>query len=203
MVISGFDERINSKRNESMVQKRDISKALIAESFKELMLKNPFEKITIKMITEKAGLIRPTFYNHFKDKYDLVEWIFYEEIIKEVSNLIDHGMEKEAVKYLITCIYEERGFYKKAFEITGQNCFEHIMIKHIYEICLKRVKESNGMQFAEDSILNEETVSQYYALDLVTAIKTWVIYGIEDMTVNQIIDAYHYLMTHSIYDIIQ
>lgn len=186
-----------------MIQNKEISKALIAQSFKELMLTNPFEKITIKMIADKAGLIRPTFYNHFKDKYDLVEWIFYEDIIKEVSNLIDHGMEKEAVKYLITCMYEERGFYKKAFEISGQNCFENIMIKHIYELCLKRLRAGNAMDLPEDSILSEEVVSQYYALDLVTTIKTWIIYGHEDLTVDQIIDAYHYLMTHSIYDIIR
>ena len=48
---------------------------LLAESFKELALKQPIEKITIKEITDKAGVIRPTFYNHFQDKYDLLEWI--------------------------------------------------------------------------------------------------------------------------------
>lgn len=186
-----------------MVQKRDISKALIADSFKELMLTNPFEKITIKMICDKAGLIRPTFYNHYKDKYDLVEWIFYEDIIKDVTNLIEHGMEEEATKYLITCMYEEREFYKKVFETTGQNCFEDVMRKHIYELFLKRLRSGNGMKLPADSILNEESVSQYYALGLITAIKTWVINGSEDMAVNQIIDAYHYLMKHSIYDIIQ
>ena len=48
---------------------------LLAESFKELTLKQPIEKITIKEITDKAGVIRPTFYNHFQDKYELLEWI--------------------------------------------------------------------------------------------------------------------------------
>ena len=48
---------------------------LLAESFKELALKQPIEKITIKEITDKAGVIRPTFYNHFQDKYELLEWI--------------------------------------------------------------------------------------------------------------------------------
>ena len=48
---------------------------LLAESFKELALKQPIEKITIKEITDKAGVIRPTFYNHFADKYALLEYI--------------------------------------------------------------------------------------------------------------------------------
>ena len=42
---------------------------LLAASFKELLCKAPMEKITIKDITDKAGVIRPTFYNHFTDKY--------------------------------------------------------------------------------------------------------------------------------------
>ena len=35
---------------------------LLAESFKELAKKHPIEKITIKEITDLAGVIRPTFY---------------------------------------------------------------------------------------------------------------------------------------------
>ena len=58
---------------------------LLAESFKELTLKQPIEKITIKEITDKAGVIRPTFYNHFQDKYELLEWIIMSQIIEPVS----------------------------------------------------------------------------------------------------------------------
>ena len=53
---------------------------LLAESFKELALKHPIEKITIKEITDKAGVIRPTFYNHFQDKYEIIEYILKKEI---------------------------------------------------------------------------------------------------------------------------
>ena len=40
---------------------------LLAEALKELAEKHPIEKITIKEITDRAGVIRPTFYNHFQD----------------------------------------------------------------------------------------------------------------------------------------
>ena len=47
---------------------------LLAESFKKLARTRPIEKITIREITDEAGVIRPTFYNHFQDKYELLEW---------------------------------------------------------------------------------------------------------------------------------
>ena len=50
-----------------------MTKALIGESLKVLMRNHPFEKITIKMITDEAGVIRPTFYNYFCDKYEVVD----------------------------------------------------------------------------------------------------------------------------------
>ena len=60
-------------------QGRNAIDTLLAESLKELTIKQPIEKITIKEITDKAGVIRLTFYNHFQDKYELLEWIIRTE----------------------------------------------------------------------------------------------------------------------------
>lgn len=43
------------------MERKKMTKALIGESLKVLMRNHPFEKITIKMITDEAGVIRPTF----------------------------------------------------------------------------------------------------------------------------------------------
>ena len=39
----------------------------------ELMNRLPFEKITVRLICEKAGVNRSTFYAHYTDIYDMVE----------------------------------------------------------------------------------------------------------------------------------
>ena len=52
--------------------KKELTKDLLALSFKELIMKMPFEKITVKMITDGADVIRPTFYKHFQDKYEII-----------------------------------------------------------------------------------------------------------------------------------
>ena len=54
----------------------------------ETTVKTPFEKITIKQITDGAGVIRVTFYNHFQDKYDLLEWIVATEILDPVRRIL-------------------------------------------------------------------------------------------------------------------
>ena len=67
-----------------MNNRKDVHTAL-QESFKNLILKHSFDKITIKMITDAAGFIRPTFYNHYADKYEVLEEICYEDIFKSLT----------------------------------------------------------------------------------------------------------------------
>ena len=54
------------------------TKIWIADTMKRLMAKKPLEKIRVTEICRAAEIERPTFYYHFKDKYDLVAWIFFQ-----------------------------------------------------------------------------------------------------------------------------
>ena len=52
----------------------NITKQALEASLKRLLLQKPLTKITIADITEDCGVSRMTFYYHFQDIYDLVEW---------------------------------------------------------------------------------------------------------------------------------
>ena len=82
----------------------------LQESFKKLILKHNFDKITIKMITDDAGLIRPTFYNHYADKYEVLEEIFYNDIFKGSKMLIENKMPYEAIYYMFSRIESNKKF---------------------------------------------------------------------------------------------
>ena len=51
-----------------------LTKQALEESLKRLLLKKPLSKITIADLTADCGVSRMTFYYHFQDIYDLVEW---------------------------------------------------------------------------------------------------------------------------------
>lgn len=54
----------------------NITKRALATALWELMKEVPFDKIQVANICERCGMNRKSFYYHFKDKYDLVNWIF-------------------------------------------------------------------------------------------------------------------------------
>ena len=55
------------------------TKRALSASLKKLLVQKPLHKITINDITEDCGVNRMTFYYHFKDIYDLVDWILAED----------------------------------------------------------------------------------------------------------------------------
>ena len=57
----------------------EVTKRALEQSLKNLLLKKPLNKITINDIAEDCGINRMTFYYHFKDIYDLVEWSCLED----------------------------------------------------------------------------------------------------------------------------
>mgnify|MGYP000843495717 FL=1 len=62
-----------------------ITKRALEQSLKNLLQQKPLSKITISDITEDCGVNRMTFYYHFKDIYDLVDWIMVEDAAKALE----------------------------------------------------------------------------------------------------------------------
>ena len=65
------------------------TKQLIKNALIGLCQKQSFRKISVQKITHEAKINRQTFYYHFKDIYDLLEWIYKNEVIDEIDNKDD------------------------------------------------------------------------------------------------------------------
>ena len=116
---------------------------VLAESLIELSAKKPIDKITIKEITDKAGVIRPTFYNHFQDKYELIEWIIKNELLEPIKPLLNAGMIFEAIVLMLNNISANSVFYKKALKLEGAVTFNQIAMKCVCEMFMNIISEKS------------------------------------------------------------
>ena len=62
-----------------------LTKKSLARSLKSLMKTTPLHKISVKDVVQDCSLNRQTFYYHFHDIYDLVEWIYKTEAVESIS----------------------------------------------------------------------------------------------------------------------
>ncbi len=100
----------------------NITKNALAAALKRLMKSRGFEKISVSEICEECGMNRKSFYYHFKDKFDLVNWIFYDEFLAGLQ-VATYENGWDAMKDLCRRFYEDRDFYLAALKIEGQNSF--------------------------------------------------------------------------------
>ena len=122
-----------------------ITKKVIAYSFKDLMNKMPFAKITVSDIMKQADLRRQTFYYHFQDKYELIEWIYISDTHENISDFLDYEKWDAILDRLFLYFYRERKFYRNAFTYYEDNGFTQSLFENLQALYLK--------------ILNDETVT--------------------------------------------
>ena len=175
----------------------------MAESFKELACRQPVEKITIKQITDKAGVIRPTFYNHFQDKYELLEWIMKKQILEPIRPLIFAGMVDEGMMLMFTTIEKEKEFYGKAIKLEGQNSFESIIKKCIQDTLLEVLQWEPGEKGnARYPWLTLEHIAEFYAQSMCFTIVKWIESGLS-ISPREITDIYNYIMSHPMNEVLK
>jgi probable dihydroxyacetone kinase regulator len=180
--------------------KRSID-TLLAESFKELAAKQPIEKITIKEITDRAGVIRPTFYNHFQDKYELLEWII-EQLLGTIEPLVQNGLINEALVLLFTNIQKEKEFYSRACRLEGQNSFASIVQKCVEQLLLRTIGKANTGKTPKYAWLTPERIAEYYAQSMCYVVITWIKSGMT-ASPRELAEIYDYIIKRSMADVLK
>lgn len=139
-----------------------LTKKIFAQALKELMQTRSFEKISIADITQACGMNRNSFYYHFKDKYELVNWIFFTEITKEITaNSSKELTTWEVLNKIAHYFYQNRSFYINVFQYQGQNSFS----TYFKEALKSMIDEKTTAAFTETIDPEFENLYQNWLLD--------------------------------------
>lgn len=152
------------------------TKYMIAQGMKTLLETKSFEDISVGDLARECRISRNTFYYHFKDKYDIINWIFYSEItpiIREAS------IENWSEGLLRLCRYmqQNKSFYIKVLHVQGQNSF----IEGLMEFYMNMV-QNLLLNVKADKILSQEqirVISHFYAFGLAGVLMDWAKDGME------------------------
>ncbi len=134
---------------------------------KKLMQEKPFEKISVSDICGDCGINRKSFYYHFRDKYDLVNWIFYVGFIGGMD-LSSYQTGWDWMEDICRYFYKERVFYRAALKIEGQNSFKDYLIETVWPIAqffMQDILPGNG---------GDEFFITFMIDSLVTSLVRWL-----------------------------
>ena len=108
-----------------------VIKRVLASTLKEIAEKKSLSKITINDLTQACDVSRQTFYNNFKDIYDLVEWIYLKEVVTpiEIGKIYDKW--QDVLTSIFQYISENHVFVLNTYRSFGKGFLEKVLRQEI------------------------------------------------------------------------
>lgn len=162
----------------------DLTKRAIAESFKKLLSSRVLSKITVRDITDECGVNRQTFYYHFKDVYDLMEWIFTDETEKAMEENNASQDWRAGILALYSRMIKNRPLILNAFRSVSRDDLE----RYISSMARREISElvrqrAEGKDISHDNL---EFITDMYVYGLLGILLEWISNGMDEKYSDQI-----------------
>lgn len=158
----------------------DSAKKELSASLKKIMLTKSLNKITVTELSASCGLNRQTFYYHFKDVYNLVEWTFKEEL-KDALEGTDIGLDwQDGFVRVFDYAKHNRNFILNVVESIDRSIIEVNLYEEIYGLLIYYIKEREKTLGINVSPKDEKSISDFYKYPLVGFGFTWIKDGMKD-----------------------
>ena len=116
-------------------------KEQMAQSLKRLMAKKSLQKITIQEIADDCGINRYTFYYHFKDIYDLVEWSCQEDAAKALAGKKTYETWQQGFEQIFEAVLANKPFIMNVYRSVSREQVENYLYKLTYDLLEGVVEE--------------------------------------------------------------
>jgi len=169
-------------------------------SFKQLMRDHDFDSISVADIAEGARITRRGFYNHFKDKYDLVNRIFNREVFPFVLDVTNISDWYKGSIYICNYLKENQDYYRKILPLTRQNCLQEEFHK-LTEIQMELlIPEALGKKRISDE--DRLYLIEYYYNAYMGLVQKWIM-GAYDFSSEEFVMRWRSLLENSLHNFLR
>ena len=150
----------------------EVTKRALEQSLKNLLLKKPLTKITINDITEDCGINRMTFYYHFKDIYDLVEWSCLEDARKALEEKKTHDTWQEGFLNIFEAVLANKPFVMNVYRCVDREQVEKYLQPLVDRLLLDVINEEAGEMKVRDE--DKQFIAKVYAYIFIGVMLDWI-----------------------------
>lgn len=150
----------------------EVTKRALEQSLKNLLLKKPLTKITINDITEDCGINRMTFYYHFKDIYDLVEWCCEEDAARALAGQKTYDTWQQGFLQILEALRRDKAFFTSVYRSISREQLENYLYRLTYDLMMGVVEErAAGMTVRPE---DKEFIANFYKFAFVGLTLDWI-----------------------------
>ena len=149
-----------------------MTKRALVASLKELMAEKPLDKITVTDLTEHCGVNRMTFYYHFKDIYDLVEWSCQEDASRALAGKKTYETWQQGLLQIFEAVLDNKPFILNVYRSVSREQVETYLYKLTYDLLEGVVEEqAQGMSVRQE---DKDFIATLYKYMFVGLMLDWV-----------------------------
>lgn len=154
------------------------TKRALAASLKKLLLRKPLDKITVVDLAEECEVNRQTFYYHFKDIYDLIEWMCIDEASRALGGKKTYATWQEGFLQIFEAVLENKPFILNVYHSVSREQVEIYLYKLTYDLVIGVVEEeSAGMSVREE---DKRFIADFYKYAFVGLMLDWIRAGMKE-----------------------
>lgn len=150
----------------------EFTKIMIAQGTKQLLQNRSFLDLSVGDISQHCKISRTTFYYHFKDKYEVMTWIFGTEITPLIGNMISIDNWGDGMRALCHYLKENQAFYSNVIQFEGQNSLSEYLYGFYRSMVKNIILNANGGQSMEPQKIR--VVSRFYAHGMAGFLEEWI-----------------------------
>lgn len=155
-----------------------ITKNAFASSLKKMLSKKQLDKIKISDITEDCGVNRQTFYYHFKDIYDLLEWVYTNEATRAIEGKNTYDTWQQGFRKIFDYIIDNKEFVINTYNSLSREYLERYLYNETYSLLIGVVEEkAKGMSVREK---DKMFIADFYKYAFVGLVLEWVKKGMKE-----------------------
>ncbi|MDD6848494.1 TetR/AcrR family transcriptional regulator [Ruminococcus sp.] len=150
----------------------NITKRALEASLKNLLLQKPLNKITVGDIANDCGINRMTFYYHFKDIYDLIEWSCVEDATKALEGKKTYDTWQEGFLNIFNAVLDNKPFIMNVYRSVSREQIEMYLYKLTYNLLIDVVNEKSvGMAVSDE---DKKFIADFYKYAFVGIMLNWI-----------------------------
>ena len=149
-----------------------VTKRALEQSLKNLLLKKPLTKITINDITDDCGINRMTFYYHFKDIYDLVEWSCLEDAKRALDEKKTYETWQQGLLQIFEAVEENKPFILNVYHCVHREQVEKYLQPLVDQLLLDIINEEVGDMTIRDE--DKQFIAQIYSYIFIGLMLDWI-----------------------------
>ncbi len=149
-----------------------VTKRALEQSLKNLLLKKPLSKITVADIADDCGINRMTFYYHFKDIYDLVEWSCLEDAKRALDEKKTYDTWQQGLLQIFEAVQENKPFIMNVYRCVHAEQVEKYLQPLVDGLLLGVLEEeSRGITIRDE---DKQFIAQVYSYIFIGLMLDWI-----------------------------